>query len=112
VRRVLPEPVRRYMLLTGRHVSAEYLAQFGAVSLIVEDDALDAEAMAIAQEIAAYDPMVVRAMKASVEQLKDLDVKTTYAMEHTWSGLMRAQRQAAGIASTVDDYMGRFKNSE
>jgi enoyl-CoA hydratase len=72
-RRILPEPVLRYMMLTGRRVPPEYLQQCGAIALVVEDEELEAETTAIAKEIASYDPVVVRNQKISLEMLRGLD---------------------------------------
>jgi enoyl-CoA hydratase len=107
-RRMLPEAVLRYLMLSGRRVGPEYLAQFGAVALVVEDEQLDEEARRLAEEIAGYDPMVVRNMKLTLEQWKHLDPRLVYALEHTTSGLMRSQRQQLGLASPISDYMERF----
>lgn len=92
-RRILPEPVLRYLMLTGRRVPPEYLERCGAIALVVEDDELEAEAEAIAREIAGYDPVVVRNHKISLEMLRGLDdVATTYAIEHQWGAAIRASR--------------------
>ena len=92
-RRILPEPVLRYLMLTGRRVTPEYLQRCGAIALVVGDDRLDAEAEAIAREIAGYDPVVVRNHKISLEMLRGLDdVAATYAIEHKWGAAIRASR--------------------
>ena len=93
-RRILPEPVLRYMMLTGRRVTPEYLQQCGAIALVVDDDQLEAETMAIAGEIASYDPVVVRNHKISLEMLRGIDdVATAYAIEHKWGAAIRASRE-------------------
>lgn len=92
-RRILPEPVLRYLMLTGRRVPPEYLERCGAIALVVEDDELEAETEAIAREIAGYDPVVVRNHKISLEMLRRLDdVAATYAIEHQWGAAIRASR--------------------
>lgn len=93
-RRILPEPVLRYMMLTGRRVTPEYLQQCGAIALVVEDDQLEAETTAIAKEIASYDPVVVRNQKISLEMLRGVDdVAAAYAIEHKWGAAIRASRE-------------------
>lgn len=92
-RRILPEPILRYMMLTGRRVPPEYLQQCGAIALVVEDDQLDAEATAIAEEIGAYDPIVVRNSKIALEALRKIDdVALTYSIEHKWGAALRMSR--------------------
>ena len=94
VRRILPEPVLRYMMLTGRRVTPEYLQQCGAIALVVDDDQLEEETMAIAREITTYDPVVVRNNKISLEMLRGVDdVATVYAIEHKWGAAIRASRE-------------------
>ena len=93
-RRILPEPVLRYLMLTGRRVTPEYLQQCGAIALVVEDDDLDREAQAIAAEIASYDPVVVRNSKVSLEALRKIDdVALAYSLEHKWGAALRLSRQ-------------------
>ncbi len=93
-RRILPEPVLRYMMLTGRRVTPEYLQQCGAIALVVDDDQLEEETMAIAREITTYDPVVVRNNKISLEMLRGVDdVATAYAIEHKWGAAIRASRE-------------------
>lgn len=93
-RRILPEPVLRYMMLTGRRVTPEYLQQCGAIALVVDDEQLEAETTAIAREIASYDPVVVRNHKISLEMLRGVDdVATAYAIEHKWGAAIRASRE-------------------
>ena len=93
-RRILPEPVLRYMMLTGRRVTPEYLQQCGAISLVVDDDQLEAETAAIAREIASYDPVVVRNNKIALEMLRGVDdVAKVYAIEHKWGAAIRASRE-------------------
>ena len=93
-RRILPEPVLRYMMLTGRRVTPEYLQQCGAIALVVDDDQLEAETAAIAREIASYDPVVVRNNKIALEMLRGVDdVAAVYAIEHKWGAAIRASRE-------------------
>ena len=81
-------------MLTGRRVTPEYLQQCGAIALVVEDDQLDAEAQAIASEIASYDPVVVRNSKISLEALRKIDdVALAYSLEHKWGAALRWSRQ-------------------
>ena len=66
----------------------------GAIALVVEDDQLDAEAQAIASEIASYDPVVVRNSKISLEALRKIDdVALAYSLEHKWGAALRWSRQ-------------------
>lgn len=93
-RRILPEPVLRYLMLTGRRVPPEYLQQCGAIALVVDDDRLDEEARAIAREIGACDPAVVRNTKLALEALRTIDdVGLAYSIEHKWGAALRLSRR-------------------
>ena len=68
--------------------------QIGAIALVVDDDQLEEETMAIAREITTYDPVVVRNNKISLEMLRGVDdVATVYAIEHKWGAAIRASRE-------------------
>lgn len=61
----LPLPLARFMAFTGRHVSASELHRAGLIARLAEPAALDAEAQAVARQVAERRSMVgdVRAMR-------------------------------------------------
>ena len=95
-RRVMAEPVVRYLTLTGRRVGPEYLERLGAVALVVEDGALDVVVGELAAEIGSRDPAVVRNTKVALERSLGLDVKRTYALEHDLHAAVAAQQALGG----------------
>lgn len=107
--RILPPALVRYIMLTGKRLSAETLAQVGAIAAVVDDDKLDetVEALAsgMAEEIHRH---LLRNLKLSLLHLKDLDdIRYRYALEHAWGGRVRAE---LGDAASSGDWLKRLKN--
>jgi enoyl-CoA hydratase/carnithine racemase len=69
--RLLFEGHARDMLLTGRTVEAAEAHRLGLLSSVVAPEALMAEAMAWARDIAAHEPDVVAALKRAVNSALD-----------------------------------------
>ena len=105
--RILPQPVVRYLMLTGKRISAAELERYGA-AIVVDDDEVDATAERLASEMAAeIHPQLLRNLKLSLEQLKDVtNPRYRYALEHAWGGYVRAEM---GNASSREDWLQRLK---
>lgn len=56
----------RDLLLTGRRIEADEMARLGIVSRVVEDDALVAEALAMAHQVASSAPIATRLTRATL----------------------------------------------
>jgi enoyl-CoA hydratase len=54
------------LLLTGEHIDAERALAMGLVEEVVDDDAVEARANALAATIAGYSPIATQAVKAAV----------------------------------------------
>src|SRR3546814_10765306 len=63
------------LLLTGAELSAAEAYSLGAVSRLVEDDDVDAEAMAVASSIAAMPPLSSEEHTSELQSL----IRTSYA---------------------------------
>ncbi|MES2986355.1 MAG: enoyl-CoA hydratase/isomerase family protein [Pseudomonadota bacterium] len=57
----------KYLILTGRRIDAATALAWGAVELVVDSDALDVTALAIAAEIAAQPPLAVLAARRIID---------------------------------------------
>ena len=66
--RLVPQPLMRAMVYTCRTVSARQLLAFGTVLDVVPPGELRDTAQALAEEIAAKDPAVIRLAKQSLER--------------------------------------------
>jgi enoyl-CoA hydratase len=79
--RLVPQPLMRAMVYTGRTVTARELLAFGTVLDVVPRAALRATARELAEEIAAKDPAVIRLAKQSLNGIDPVDVKRSYRYE-------------------------------
>ncbi|WP_298184622.1 enoyl-CoA hydratase/isomerase family protein [uncultured Pseudomonas sp.] len=61
--RIVPLNVAKYLLLTGKTLSAEEMKAYGFVNQVVSGDALREATQSLAEEIAAKSPIALRRMK-------------------------------------------------
>ena len=79
--RLVPQPLMRAMVYTCRTVTARQLLAFGTVLDVVPPRELRDAAQALAEEIAAKDPAVIRLAKQSLNGIDPVDVKRSYRYE-------------------------------
>jgi len=79
--RLVPQQLMRTMVYTCRTVTAAELHRLGTVLEVVAPAALRGAARAVAGEIAAKDPTVVRRAKESLNGIDPVDVKRSYRFE-------------------------------
>jgi len=79
--RLVPQHLMRTLYYTARTVPAADLVQFGSVLEVVPRDRLDEAALAVAAEIAAQDPRVIRAAKEALNGIDPVDVNKSYRWE-------------------------------
>ncbi|MER7081058.1 enoyl-CoA hydratase [Saccharopolyspora kobensis] len=79
--RLVPQHMMRAMFYTGRSVTAQQLLHFGSVWQVVPREELTAAAIALAEEIADKDPLVVRKAKESLNGIDPVDVNRSYRFE-------------------------------
>ncbi|GIM92066.1 enoyl-CoA hydratase family protein [Paractinoplanes toevensis] len=79
--RLVPPQLMRAMVYTCRPVTAADLHRFGTVHEVVPKDRLRAAARAVAGEIAAKDPVVIRRAKEALNGIDPVDVKRSYRFE-------------------------------
>lgn len=98
--RLVPQHLMRAMVYTCRTVSAQQLLSFGTVLDVVPPADLRAAALAVAGQIAAKDPAVIRLAKQSLNGIDPVDVKRSYRYEQGFTfelnltGVSDAARQA------------------
>jgi enoyl-CoA hydratase len=98
--RLVPQHRMRAMVYTSERASAEELHRYGSVLKVVEPAALRAEARAVAAQITAKSPTVIRAAKESLNGIDPVDVKRSYRYEQGFtyelhvSGVADEARQA------------------
>jgi enoyl-CoA hydratase len=98
--RLVPQQLMRTLVYTCRTVTAQQLHSFGTVLDVVPPAELRAAALAVAGEIAAKDPAVIRLAKQSLNGIDPVDVKRCYRYEQGFTfelnltGVADAARQA------------------
>ena len=85
---------------------AAQLVQFGSVLEVVPREELDAAALAVADEIAAKDPRVIRAAKEALNGIDPVDVNKSYRFEQGFT----FELNLAGVSDDMrDDFAGTDK---
>lgn len=79
--RLVPQHLMRAMVYTCRTVTAAQLHAFGSVLEVVPRTDLTRAARAVAGEIAAKDPTIIRRAKESLNGIDPVDVKRSYRFE-------------------------------
>ncbi len=79
--RLVPQQLMRTMVYTCRTVTAQQLLSFGTVLDVVPSTELRAAARAVAAEIAAKDPGIIRLAKQSLNGIEPVDLKRSYRYE-------------------------------
>jgi len=92
--RLVPQPLMRVMVYTGRTVSAQQLLSFGTVLDVVPNARLRDAARELAGQIAAKDPAVIRLAKQSLNGIDPVDVQRSYRYEQGFT----FQLNLAGVA--------------
>jgi enoyl-CoA hydratase len=102
--RLVPQQLMRTMVYTCRTVTAAELHGFGSVLEVVPRERLAAAARAVAQEIAAKHPTIIRRAKESLNGIDPVDVKRSYRFEQGFT----FELNLAGVADEVRDrFVGR-----
>ena len=97
------------MNLTARRIKAEQAADWGLVDLLVPADRLRAEALALAQEIAAGAPLAVQSTRATMrgDLFALVEAQTDHELaEQAW--LQKTADFAEGVRAVNESRPGRF----
>ncbi len=100
--RVVAEKHALEMLLVGDAIGAERALAVGLVNRVVDDEAVDAEALALARAVASRPPRVVRAGKAAFRRQLGLGPEEAYAYA---SGLMAEGAAGPDAAEGIDAFL-------
>ena len=97
--RLVPQHKMRAMVYTAATATAQELHHFGSVHEVVPPAELRGAAMAVAADIAAKSPTVIRAAKASLNGIDLWDVKRSYRFEQGFT----FELNLAGVADEHRD---------
>jgi enoyl-CoA hydratase len=84
--RLLPQPIVRWMFLSGEPMAVEELAAHGAVLIVVAPDELLEEAQRRARTIARHSPIAIRFAKRSLNDIEFTELKRGYEAEQSLTG--------------------------
>ena len=108
--RVLPHHVAKYLLFTGRTLSAAAMQQFGLVNEIYDSSQLLEETYKLAAEVASKSPIALSRMKVVANS--SLDVSRDAALEHEQVMLrkqMRSYDMAEGLKAFAEKRKPEFE---
>jgi enoyl-CoA hydratase len=97
--RLVPQHKMRAMVYTSATATAAELHHFGSVLQVVPRDELRDTAMAVARDIAAKSPTVIRAAKESLNGIDLWDVKRSYRFEQGFT----FELNLSGVADEARD---------
>ncbi len=97
--RLVPQHKMRAMVYTGATATAAELHAFGSVLQVVPRDELRDAALAVAADIAAKSPTVMRAAKESLNGIDLWDVKRSYRFEQGFT----FELNLAGVSDELRD---------
>lgn len=115
--RLVPQHKMRAMVYTSATATAQELHHFGSVLEVVPRDALVATAFALAEQVAAKSPVVIRAAKESLNGIDLWDVKRSYRFEQGFtfelnlSGVADEARDAFVATGDVADFSNKHAAS-
>ncbi len=101
--RLVPQHRMRAMMYTSATATADELHSYGSVLHVVNRDELREAAFAVAREIAAKDPRVIRAAKESLNGIDLWDVRKSYRYEQGFT----FELNLSGAADEVREGFGR-----
>ncbi|HZN71572.1 MAG TPA: enoyl-CoA hydratase-related protein, partial [Micromonosporaceae bacterium] len=101
--RLVPQHRMRAMMYTSATATAAELHAYGSVLRVVSRDELRDAAFEVARVIAAKDPAVIRAAKASLNGIDPWDIKRSYRYEQGYT----FELNLSGVADRVRSEFGR-----
>jgi enoyl-CoA hydratase len=101
--RLVPQHRMRAMMYTSATATADELHSYGSVLRVVNREELREAAFAVAREIAAKDPRVIRAAKESLNGIDLWDVRKSYRYEQGFT----FELNLSGAADEVREGFGR-----
>lgn len=97
--RLVPQHMLRTLYFTAQTITAQRLHELGSVHQVVPRTDLDETALAVARQIAAKDPQVIRAAKAALNGIDPVDVNASYRFEQGFT----YELNLAGVADERRD---------
>jgi enoyl-CoA hydratase/carnithine racemase len=100
--RLVPQHRMRALMYTAATATADELHGYGSVLQVVKRDDLHETALAVARQVAAKNPAVIRAAKQSLNGIDPVDVRRSYRYEQGYT----FELNLTGVADGVRDDFG------
>jgi enoyl-CoA hydratase len=100
--RLVPQHRMRALMYTAATATAAELHGYGSVLQVVKRDDLHDAALAVARQVAAKDPVVIRAAKESLNGIDPVDVRRSYRYEQGYT----FELNLTGVADRVREEFG------
>jgi enoyl-CoA hydratase len=107
--RLVPQHLMRAMVYTCATVTARQLLEFGSVLRVVPPDELHDAARAVAGEIAAKNPAVIRLAKQSLNGIDPVDVRRSYRYEQGFTYELTLEGAGDDLRQAFVDGAGRAR---
>ena len=99
------------IIFTARRVTAEEAVELGAVTKVVAREELDAQALALADEICKASPVATRAAKRALDASTGLPVEDGMeAEDDAWKTVIGSEDRAEGIAAFNEKRSPAWRN--
>jgi enoyl-CoA hydratase len=100
--RLVPQHRMRALMYTAATATAAELHGYGSILQVVKRDDLHEAALAVARQVAAKDPAVIRAAKESLNGIDPVDVRRSYRYEQGYT----FELNLTGVADRVREEFG------
>ena len=108
--RIVGTGIAAELLFTARNVRAEEALRIGLVNAVYAPDALEAEALKMAETIASKAPLAVRAAKRAMHRGLQADIDTGLAFESAeFGGCFASEDQKEGMKAFLSKSKTEFK---
>ena len=99
------------IIFTARRVTAEEAVELGAVTKVVAREELDAQALALADEICKASPVATRAAKRALDASTGLPVEDGMEAENdAWKTVIGSEDRVEGIAAFNEKRSPAWRN--
>jgi enoyl-CoA hydratase len=99
VRRIAPQPLARWMFLTGEPVTAEQLHSYGTVLDVVGEDQLMTRARQAASMLTRHSPRALRMAKEALNRVEYQSLKEGYEFEQGFTAMLTSHPDSKEAAT-------------
>jgi len=110
MKKFIPQPICRWLFLTGELIEAERLLQFGSVLDVVDESLLLERALEVCQKMVRHSPLSIRMAKESLNSTEFKSLKDGYEFEQGFTGMLYSHPDGVEAANAfAEKRMGNFQ---